>query len=68
MAIHPAQVAVINDVFTPSAETIARARAIVAAFAAQPDAGAIGIGGVMYDRPHLGRAQQLIARTTRQTG
>ena len=62
MAIHPAQVAVINDVFTPKPEAIARARAIIAAFAAAPGAGAVGIGGVMYDRPHLARARQLLAR------
>jgi len=62
MAIHPAQVAIINDVFTPKPEAIARAEAIVAAFAAAPGAGTIGIGGVMYDRPHLVRAQQLLAR------
>jgi citrate lyase subunit beta/citryl-CoA lyase len=62
MAIHPAQVAVINEVFTPTAEAIAKARAVVAAFAANPSAGTIGIGGVMYDRPHLERAKQLLAR------
>jgi citrate lyase subunit beta/citryl-CoA lyase len=62
MAIHPAQVAVINDVFTPKPEAIARARAIVAAFAAAPGAGTIGIGGVMYDRPHLARARQVLTR------
>ena len=62
MAIHPAQVAVINAVFTPTAEAIARAEAVVAAFAADPGAGTIGIGGVMYDRPHLERARQLLAR------
>jgi len=62
MAIHPAQVAVINDVFTPKPDAIARARAIVAAFAAAPGAGAVGIGGVMYDRPHLARARQVLAR------
>ena len=39
MAIHPAQVAIINEVFTPSPETIARAQAVIEAFAAQPDAG-----------------------------
>jgi citrate lyase subunit beta/citryl-CoA lyase len=66
MAIHPGQVAIINDVFTPSAEAIARAKAIVAAFAEQPNAGAIGIGGVMYDRPHLARAEQLIARAPKR--
>jgi citrate lyase subunit beta/citryl-CoA lyase len=62
MAIHPAQVDVINAVFTPSAEAIARAKAIVAAFAAEPNAGVVGIDGVMYDRPHLVRARQLLAR------
>lgn len=62
MAIHPAQVAVINDVFTPKPEAVARANAIVAAFAAAPGTGTIGIDGVMYDRPHLVRAQALLAR------
>src|SRR5258707_11178998 len=62
LAIHPLQVPIINEVFTPSATALAQARAIVAAFAASPGAGVIGIDGVMYDRPHLARAQQLIAR------
>ncbi|HEY7663394.1 MAG TPA: CoA ester lyase [Xanthobacteraceae bacterium] len=62
MAIHPAQIAVINEVFTPTPAAIAQARAIVAAFAADPDRGTIGIDGVMYDRPHLERARQLLAR------
>jgi citrate lyase subunit beta / citryl-CoA lyase len=62
MAIHPAQVATINDVFTPKPEAVARAQAIVAAFAAAPGAGVVGIGGVMYDRPHLTKALRLIAR------
>jgi citrate lyase subunit beta / citryl-CoA lyase len=62
MAIHPAQVPIINEVFTPSADALARARAIIDAFAANPGAGVVGIGGVMYDRPHLTRAEQLLAR------
>ena len=62
MAIHPAQVAIINDVFTPNAEAIAHADSIIAAFEAQPGAGVVGIGGKMYDRPHLVRAQRLLAR------
>ena len=62
MAIHPAQVPIINEVFTPSAEAIAHAQSVIAAFAAAPDAGVVGIGGVMYDRPHLVRAKQLLAR------
>ncbi|MGD9844577.1 MAG: CoA ester lyase [Variibacter sp.] len=64
-AIHPAQVAIINDVFTPSAEAIADAEGVVAAFAAQPGAGVVAIGGVMYDVPHLKRAQRLLARARR---
>jgi citrate lyase subunit beta/citryl-CoA lyase len=62
MAIHPAQIPIINEVFTPTAGAIAKAKAIVAAFAAEPGKGAVGIDGVMYDRPHLVRAQQLLAR------
>jgi citrate lyase subunit beta/citryl-CoA lyase len=63
LAIHPAQVPVINEVFTPSQAQIEKAKAIVAAFAAKPGAGAVGIDGRMYDRPHLARAQTLLART-----
>ena len=62
MAIHPAQVAVINEVFTPPPEALDRARAIVAAFAADPGAGVIGIQGEMVDRPHLKRAERVLAR------
>lgn len=62
MAIHPAQVAVINEVFTPSIEAVAEARAVVDAFAAAGNPGVVGIDGKMYDRPHLKRAQRLLAR------
>ena len=62
MAIHPAQVPIINEVFTPSAAAVEHARSIVEAFAKNPGAGVVGIGGVMYDRPHLVRAEQLLAR------
>src|SRR5882724_10201339 len=62
MAIHPGKVAIINEVFTSTAEAVKRAEAVIAAFAENPDAGTIGIGGVMYDRPHLERARQLVAR------
>ena len=57
-----AQVPVINEVFTPSAAAIAQARAVVAAFDANPGKGTVGIDGVMYDRPHLERARRLLAR------
>lgn len=62
MAIHPGQVAAINDVFTPAREEIAKAQSIVAAFAATPNAGVVGIDGVMYDRPHLTKAERLLAQ------
>ena len=62
MAIHPAQVPIINEVFTPTPEAIAKARAVVAAFDANPGKGTVGIDGVMYDRPHLERARRLLAR------
>ncbi len=64
MAIHPAQVAVINRIFTPAPEAVANARAIIEAFAADPQAGVIGINGKMLDRPHLRQAMRIIAQAT----
>jgi len=61
LAIHPAQVDVINEAFTPSAEEIAHARAIVQAFADNPGAGTVGLEGQMLDRPHLALAERLLA-------
>lgn len=61
LAIHPAQVAPINAAFTPSAEEIAHARAVVQAFADNPKAGAVSIDGNMLDRPHLALAERLLA-------
>lgn len=62
LAIHPAQVPVINAVFTPTPEAVAHAQAIVAAFAAAPGAGVVGLDGAMLDRPHLVRAERLLAQ------
>jgi citrate lyase subunit beta / citryl-CoA lyase len=62
MAIHPGQVATINEVFTPSPDAVAKAQAIIAAFAAAPDSGVVGVDGVMFDRPHLTKAQRLLER------
>jgi citrate lyase subunit beta/citryl-CoA lyase len=62
MAIHPDQVAVINEAFTPSPEALAEARMVVDAFAAAGNPGVVGIGGKMFDRPHLRRAERLLAR------
>lgn len=62
MAIHPAQVPVINEVFTPSEASVAQARAVVEAFGTAGDAGVVAIDGKMYDRPHLRLAERLLAR------
>jgi citrate lyase subunit beta/citryl-CoA lyase len=61
MAIHPDQVPVINQAFTPSAEEVAHARAVVAAFEANPGAGALSLDGRMIDRPHLVQAKRTLA-------
>ena len=63
MAIHPGQVGIINEAFTPSAAEIARAEAIVAAFRASPGTGVASLDGTMLDRPHLIRAERVLART-----
>ena len=60
LAIHPAQVDVINAAFTPTAEEIAQAQEIVDIFAKNPGVGAIGYKGGMLDRPYLSRAEQLL--------
>lgn len=62
MAIHPAQVPVINAAFTPSPQAIEHSAAIVAAFAAAGNPGVVGIDGKMVDRPHLRLAERLLAR------
>lgn len=61
LAIHPAQVEVINQAFTPSAEEIDHARKVIAAFDANPGAGTVGLDGAMLDRPHLALAKALLA-------
>ena len=66
LAIHPAQVPVINAAFTPSDEEVKHAEEIVAAFEAQPDAGVLSVGGKMVDRPHLVQARRVLERTARE--
>jgi citrate lyase subunit beta/citryl-CoA lyase len=61
MAIHPAQVAVINAVFSPSEAEIAYARRVVDLFAASPNAGTLALDGKMLDRPHLTLARRVLA-------
>ena len=60
IAIHPAQVAGINDSFSPSDDEVAFARRIVAAFEAEPAVGTVGIDGKMYDIPHLKAARRTL--------
>lgn len=62
MAIHPAQVEIINRVFTPSEEDIAHARMVIDAFDKAGDVGVVNLDGVMLDIPHLKQARALIAR------
>lgn len=60
MAIHPSQVAAINAGFTPTPGEIESAQAIVAAFEANPDVGALALDGRMIDRPHLIQARRVL--------
>jgi citrate lyase subunit beta / citryl-CoA lyase len=60
LAIHPDQIAPINRAFTPTESELARARRIVAAFAASPEAGVLNLDGEMIDRPHLLQARRII--------
>jgi citrate lyase subunit beta / citryl-CoA lyase len=66
LAIHPAQVEIINDAFTPSAEEQAAAQEIVDLFAANPGAGTIGHKGAMLDAPYLIRARAVLALAARR--
>ena len=61
LAIHPAQVALINQNFSPAEAEIARARAIVAAFEADPRLGTFQLNGRMIDIHHLKQARNILA-------
>ena len=60
MAIHPAQIPVINHAFSASEEELAWARKVVAIFAENPNAGTVALDGKMVDKPHLGLARRLL--------
>ena len=62
LAIHPAQVPIINAAFMPSKDDVESAEQIVAAFEAHPDAGVLSVGGKMVDRPHLMQARRVLER------
>lgn len=59
--IHPAQIAVANEIFQPTAEEIAFAQRVVAA-AARTEAGVFTLDGRMIDAPFLQRARAVLAR------
>jgi citrate lyase subunit beta/citryl-CoA lyase len=63
LAIHPAQIAIINKAFTPSATEVAWAKRVAEAFAANPHAGVLKLDGQMLDAPHLARAKNILNRT-----
>jgi citrate lyase subunit beta/citryl-CoA lyase len=60
IAIHPAQVGVINESYRPSPEEVEHARRVVAAFDAEPGAGTVGLDGKMIDIPHLRQARAVL--------
>ncbi|MDQ4420575.1 CoA ester lyase [Sphingobium sp. DEHP117] len=60
MAIHPAQVDIIEAAFAPSEEELAFARRVVAAFAENPGSGALQLDGKMIDFPHLKQARRVL--------
>lgn len=62
LAIHPAQINVINEAFKIRDEEIQRAQRIVDLFDANPGTGALGLDGEMIDRPHLVQAQRILSR------
>ncbi len=63
LAIHPGQVAVINEAFSPSEPEIAHAQRVVAAFA--HGEGVAALDGKMLDMPHLKQAQAILVRAER---
>jgi citrate lyase subunit beta/citryl-CoA lyase len=62
MAIHPSQVSLINDAFSPSAAVIAHARRVVAEFSRHPGSGVVSLDGAMLDAPHLKQARHVLAQ------
>lgn len=65
IAIHPAQVEVINAAFSPSEEEIAWSTRVVEVFTQNPGLGTVGLDGKMLDMPHLKQAQSVLALAAR---
>jgi citrate lyase subunit beta / citryl-CoA lyase len=64
ITIHPSQIEVVNEIFTPSAEEIAESKALLEAFEENQKAGkmAFSFKGQMVDVPHLTRARTILER------
>ena len=62
IAIHPDQVAIIHEVFTPSAAEVEWAKKVVATFESNPGSGVLTLDGKMLDKPHLVLARRLLTR------
>lgn len=67
LTIHPDQIDIVNEAFTPSAAEIEAATALIAAFEAHQGEGKMvfKFDGEMVDVPHLKRAQQVLALARR---
>jgi citrate lyase subunit beta/citryl-CoA lyase len=65
--IHPSQVPVVNDAFTPDAQSVDWARRVIAAAEAAADegSGAILVDGAMVDAPVVGRARRIVSESER---
>jgi citrate lyase subunit beta/citryl-CoA lyase len=61
LAIHPDQVEILNRAFQPTADAVAEAKGVVAAFGRHAGAGVVAHEGRMLDRPHLQRARRVLA-------
>jgi citrate lyase subunit beta/citryl-CoA lyase len=70
MCIHPDQIAVVHEVFTPSEADYARARKIVEAFADAERAGlaSIRVDGQFVDYPIVEKARRTVAIIERLKG
>ena len=65
--IHPAQIEIVNRVFSPSEDEVTRARRVVEAYelAAEEGRGAVGLDGEMVDLPVVERARRVLAEAER---
>jgi citrate lyase subunit beta/citryl-CoA lyase len=65
LAIHPAQIAALHAAFTPTADELAHAQRVLAAFADSPGTGAFMVDGKLIDRPHVRQAERVLAAARR---